>query len=254
MIFVLIAPPGFAAGPASIPSGPLGDAIRLGRDIVQDTQHYARNYVGNGLNCASCHQNAGAKPGALPLTGLYGQFPSYSPRSGKVITLEDRINSCFLRSMNGKALPTTGREMMATVAYVAWLSRGYAVGVEPPGRGTPKLALNTLKPDRTNGKREYETQCAACHGADGAGTYDSGGNPMYPALWGDKSFNIGAGMARLYTAASFVKANMPLNAPATLSAQEALDVAAYFTTQPRPDYAGKINDWPGGRKPPDARY
>ncbi|WP_316683759.1 c-type cytochrome [Ralstonia holmesii] len=46
-------------------------------------------------------------------------------------------------------------------------------------------------------------------------------------------------MARIYTAAAFVKHNMPLCKGGTLTAQEAVDVAAFFTQQPRPDYAAR---------------
>ena len=74
-----------------------------------------------------------------------------------------------------------------------------------------------------------------------------------PPLWGKDSFNVGAGMARMYTAAAFVKHNMPLGQGGTLTAQEAVDVAAFFTQQPRPDYAARANDWPKGDKPKDAR-
>lgn len=75
-----------------------------------------------------------------------------------------------------------------------------------------------------------------------------------PALWGDTSFNIGAGMARLQTAAGFVKHNMPLGQGGTLTDEEAQNVAAYFTTKPRPDFRRKAQDWPKGEKPSDARY
>jgi hypothetical protein len=35
---------------------------------------------------------------------------------------------------------------------------------------------------------------------------------IYPPLWGEQSFIIGAGMGRLYTAAAFVENNMPIGA------------------------------------------
>ncbi|MCC6134588.1 MAG: hypothetical protein IT491_04325 [Gammaproteobacteria bacterium] len=53
--------------------------------------------------------------------------------------------------------------------------------------------------------------------------------------------------------AAFVKAKMPLGQGGTLTDQETFDVAAYFTTQPRPDFAGKEQDWPECGKPKDAR-
>jgi thiosulfate dehydrogenase len=61
-------------------------------------------------------------------------------------------------------------------------------------------------------------------------------------------------MARLRTAASFVRYNMPYDLPGTLRDQEAFDVAAYVNSHPRPDLAGKENDWSNGDAPPDAAY
>lgn len=77
---------------------------------------------------------------------------------------------------------------------------------------------------------------------------------MAPPLWGAESYNIGAGMARLSIAASFIYANMPYDRPAGLTEQQAFDVAAYINAQPRPDFARKAEDWPNGDAPPDAAY
>ena len=84
---------------------------------------------------------------------------------------------------------------------------------------------------------------------------------VYPSLLGDDSFNSGAGRARTYTAAAFVQRNMPIAfhekfplGQGGLSDQEAVDVAEYFTNMPRPDFAGKVKDWPKDKKPADARY
>ena len=77
----------------------------------------------------------------------------------------------------------------------------------------------------------------------------------------DALFNIGAGMARTYTAAAFVKRNMPIAfgthfplGQGGLTDQEAVDVAEYFSHMPRPDFPDKVKDWPKGGKPADARY
>jgi len=61
-------------------------------------------------------------------------------------------------------------------------------------------------------------------------------------------------MARLHTAAAFIKWNMPLGQGGSLSDQDAYDIAVYFTLQPHPDFPGKEQDWPQGGKPDDARY
>jgi len=50
----------------TIPEGPVGDAIRYGKKVLTETQRYAPAYVGNGLNCTSCHLDAGRKAWASP--------------------------------------------------------------------------------------------------------------------------------------------------------------------------------------------
>jgi thiosulfate dehydrogenase len=186
------------------------------------------------------------------LGGAVGRVPEYRSRSGKLISLQERVNDCFQRSMNGKPLAFDSAEMNAIMAYMKWLSSGVPVGTNVTGRGFEKIDT-ALVPNREHGKAVYAAQCASCHGADGQGMKNPQGGYVFPPVWGKDSFNIGAGMARMYTAAAFVKHNMPLGQGGTLSAQDALDVSAYFTAQPRPDYAARANDWPKGDKPKDAR-
>src|SRR5262245_8595981 len=237
----------------TIPAGPLGDAIRYGKNVLTQTQVYARAYVGNGLNCSSCHLNGGTKAYSAPWLGLWGVFPEYRARNGQVNALQDRVNDCFERSMNGKPLPFDSDEMRGILAYVWWLSKDVPTGVEVPGRGFARIDTSRT-PDADRGKALYAEKCIPCHGVDGQGLAGPNGEYLFPALWGPKSFNIGAGMARLNTAAAFTKANMPFGQDNTLTDQEALDVAAYFTRQPRPDFAAKARDWPKGNKPKDAPY
>jgi thiosulfate dehydrogenase len=162
--------------------------------------------------------------------------------------------------MNGKALPDDSADMKAMIAFFDWMNDGHHMNDKIPGRGVGPID-KSLKPDLVRGKAVYTEQCASCHGANGEGSKRADGAWVYPPLWGDQSFNIGAGMARLYTAAAFVKNNMPVGAhnhfplaQGSLSDQDAVDVAAWFTTQPRPDFPPKVHDWPHGGKPKDARY
>lgn len=238
---------------STIPDDPLGASIRLGRDIAANTQLYAKAYVGNGLQCSSCHLNGGTVAGAAPFVGLWGVFPEYRTRSSSVNSLQERINDCFKRSMNGKPLPEDSPEMMGMLSYIWWLSQDVPTGTSVAGRGFEEITAS-IKPDINNGKVVYAQKCASCHGVNGEGMNTADGGYMFPALWGDKSFNIGAGMARLSIAAAFVKHKMPLGQGNTLTDQEAVDVAAYFTVQPRPDFAEKSKDWANGGKPVDARY
>ena len=62
--------PLYAPDECTIPEGPLGTAVRYGQKVLTDTQTYARAYVGNGLNCSSCHLDAGRRAYSSPWVGL----------------------------------------------------------------------------------------------------------------------------------------------------------------------------------------
>ena len=227
-----------------IPAGPLGDAARRGLALLTATRDSLPANVGNRLRCVSCHLDEGRRPQGTWI-GVYARFPQYRSRNAAVASIEDRVNDCFRRSMNGTALPVDGQDMTDIVAYFAFLSRGVAVAPPPPKQPNPFAALTA---DTAAGAAIYARTCVVCHAVHGEGTAAA------PPLWGPQSFNIGAGMARRMTAAAFIRANMPFTAPGTLTDQQALDVAAYITAQPRPDYPGKEYDWPNGGAPPDVPY
>ena len=228
-----------------IPEGPLGAAIRRGRALLVATRDSLPGHVGNGLRCASCHLEEGRRPTGS-LVGVYSRYPAYRPRSGIVETIEFRVNDCFRRSMNGTALDAASDDMRDIVAYVAFLSWGTASAAPQANTRLQKWAA--LTPDTAGGAVVYGSTCAKCHGPEGQGT------PVAPPLWGDRSYNVGAGMARVRTAADFIRNNMPLDQPGALTDQQAMDVAAYVNAHPRPDYRGKELDWPNGDPPPDVAY
>lgn len=212
-------------------------SVMRGYYIIMDTQQYAKEYAGDRLNCTNCHFNGGdslgGKNNGISLVGVTTQYPSYSARFDKMMTLADRINNCFERSMNGKALSDNSQEMKDIIAYLAWISKEVS-----HFRSLPWLGLLPIKsrhePDRKKGEAVYYTYCAMCHQADGSGQIE-GSIEDYPPVWGPSSFNDGAGMSALSTLAPFIYWNMPLGNPA-LTEEEALDVAAYILYQPRPDY------------------
>ena len=221
-------------------------SVRRGRALIHSTRDSLPANARSSLTCANCHFADGTQADAMPLVGVYARFPQYRSRSAKVDLLEDRINDCFVRSLNGKALSPAGRDMHDIVAYLAFLSTGFPVGREMQGQSVP--ALDPLKGDTASGRAVFAANCVACHGPDGQGTN------LAPPLWGPKSFNIGAGMARVNTAARFIHKLMPRDRPGILTPQQAYDVASFVTSRPRPDFAGKENDWPKGGAPPDVAY
>ncbi|HUQ99367.1 MAG TPA: c-type cytochrome [Gemmatimonadaceae bacterium] len=245
--------PGKAKAPFRIPQeSEITDSVTLasvrrGRALIHSTRDSLPSNVNASLSCANCHVADGTQKDAMPLIGAYARFPQFRARSGKVDRLEDRINDCFERSMNGKALAREGADMRDMVAYLAFLSRGFPVGGDMDGQATPALDTK-LKGDTTRGKAVYAASCTVCHGVDGNGTLAA------PPLWGPKSFNIGAGMARVQSAARFIHQVMPRDKPGTLTPQQAFDVASYVVSRPRPDFAGKEKDWPKGGAPPDVAY
>jgi thiosulfate dehydrogenase len=234
-----------AAVDTAIPAGPYGDAVRRGRALVLATRDSLPAHVGNKLRCTSCHLDAGRRETGS-WVGAFAHYPQYRPRSGVVETIEFRVNDCFRRSMNGTALDPASADMRDIVAYLAFLSRGVSVSVPGPNTRLQKWAA--FRADTAAGARVFAASCVKCHGAAGEGT------AVAPPLWGPGSYNIGAGMSRLRTAAEFISRNMPFDTPGVLSDSQAFNVAAYINTRPRPDFAGKENDWPKGDPPPDVAY
>jgi thiosulfate dehydrogenase len=234
---------------ADIPDDSLGVSIRRGLAILRHTPDSLPAYATSHLTCVSCHQQDGLKLSAAPLTGSHARFPKYMPRSGAVITLTDRVNYCFTRSLAGNALPGESREMQDILAYLAFISRGVPVGTKIAGHDGLISMKDTLEGDVARGAEVYTRECAVCHQADGQGQ-----PPAFPPLWGPKSYSIGASMAREERAASFIWHNMPQTQPGKLTPQEAFDVAAYINSHPRPDSPGKELDFPAGNAPKDVPY
>ncbi|WP_158880942.1 c-type cytochrome [Rhodanobacter sp. L36] len=227
-----------------IPDGPLGDVIRRGRDIFIDTPARAKAYVGNGLSCSNCHLDAGRLAKSAPLWGAYGMYPQYRKKTGEVNTFGERLQGCFLYSMNGKAPALDSAELVALETYAWWMSQGAPVGVKLAGAGYPKLADPALKIDYSRGQTVYEKNCALCHGSDGQGQQVAGRN-VFPPLWGPQSFNWGAGMHQVGNAAGFIKANMPLSRGGTLNDRDAWDVAMFMDAHERPQdprFTGNVAD------------
>jgi len=220
----------------SLPASARGELAAFGKRIFDDTPNAAKPYVDSRLACNSCHLKDGTAPYAAPLVGIAAFFPEFSQRVNRKISLQDRIDECFVRSENGRPLPEDGREMAALIAYIESLPSSNREDSEPSRRGLVKLPALTGSPQR--GEAIYTAQCAACHGSDGAGIA-----PTFPPLWGSASFNDGAGMSHIENMAAFVVKNMPPTSPGSLSPQQAFDVSSYIHAKPRPKYNPKYDNY-----------
>ncbi len=247
--------------------GTLGDnqrdqLIKYGYDLFVNTpdflgpeaQDSILRFTGNGLSCNNCHLLAGTKAFAAPLIGIVNRFPQYRGREDKIGTIEERINGCMERSMNGHVMPEDQHEMKALVAYLTWLSRYSTEDGAMEGQGFVDLEIPERPVNLEKGKQLFVSVCVECHGPSGQGKRKEGSYVYeYPPLWGLDSYNNGAGMTRVITAAQFIKANMPFGTTylnPKLSDEEAYDVAGYINQQQRPSKVNLERDFPNLMKKP----
>lgn len=216
-----------------MPDGEYGRMIRLGKAIFTDTKTHAPEFVGNGLSCSNCHLDNGRRAFSAPLWGAMGIYPKYRKKNNMVNTIQTRMQGCFKYSMDGTAPPADSETMTALVTYGFWLAQGAPIGKNLPGRGFIKLDKPAQAPDYDRGAKIYQASCSVCHGANGEGTKVDG-KYHFPPLWGPDSYNWGAGMHRINTAAGFIKMNMPYGKGESLTDQEAWDVAMYVNSHERP--------------------
>lgn len=219
---------------APLPDSEFGKVAATGKLIFDNPARYAANYVGNSLTCSNCHLESGTKAGSAPLWAAWMAYPAYRSKNHHVNSFQERLQGCFRFSMNGKAPPLGSPELVALESYAWWLAKGQALDPNAPGRGFTRLAKPALPADYARGEQVYTQRCALCHAHDGSGQQDNRGNMTFPALWGEKSFNWGAGMGSIKNAAAFIRANMPYSQGNTLTTQQAWDVALFMDSQDRP--------------------
>ena len=236
--------------------------IKYGHELFINTPKYIGPdngspdmvYSGNRLACNNCHLQAGTKPFSAPLIGIINRFPQFRGRENKIGTIEERINGCMERSMNGRIMPADGKEMQAFVKYLTWLSRYAPEDGKVTGQGFVKIEIPNRAVNSKKGKQVFETNCIVCHGKNGQGVKTSDSfTYQYPPLWGKDSYNNGAGMTRVITAAQFIKANMPFGTTydkPVLSDEEAYDVAGYINQHKRPTKPNRESDFPDIKKKP----
>lgn len=236
----------------SLAATPGGDLIRYGRELIVNTAQYLGpkgtvDHISNGMNCENCHLEAGTRLNgncfALVATG----YPKFRPRSGRVESVEFRVNECFERSLNGKPLDSLSREMRAIVAYLQWVGKDVQKDAKLKGMGIPDLQLLDRAASVTRGQQIFAVKCVKCHTENGQGLLkpDSTGY-VYPPLWGPHSYNSAAGIYRISRLAGYIKYNMPfakVQEEPQLTNEEAWDIAAFINSQDRPQKTFPY-DWP----------
>lgn len=229
------------------------EKVEYGKEIIAHTALYfgPKGTVNanstNGMNCQNCHLDAGTKVFGNNYSAVASTYPKFRARSGSTENIYKRVNDCFERSLNGKALDTNSKEMQAIVAYINFLGKDVTKGEKPKGVGFKDLAFLDRAIDPVKGKVVYEQKCVSCHQSTGEGLLNDEKNAfVYPPLWGKNSYNDGAGLYRMSNFAKYVKYNMPLGVNhenAQLTDEEAWDVAAFVNSQSRPKKNIK-KDWP----------
>jgi thiosulfate dehydrogenase len=215
--------------------------ISFGRQLIINTAFYFGpkgkiKKMSNGMNCQNCHLDAGTKIFGNNYSAVYSTYPKFRERSGSIESIGKRVNDCFERSLNGESLDSSSSELKAIIAYIKWLGKNVVQGKKPDGAGLKDLEY-----------LDREAKCLRCHAAIGEGKINADGiSYQYPPLWGEHSYNQGAGLFRLSRFAAYVKYNMPQGAtfesPQLLD-EEAWDVAAFVNSQSRPTMDLK-KDWP----------
>ena len=237
---------------------PNAEELNYGKELVANTAEYLGpkgkvKAISNGMNCQNCHLQAGTAPFGNNYGAVAATYPKFRARSGTEEDIQKRINDCFERSLNGKPLARDSKEMKAMVAYINWVGTEVPKGEIPIGSGLYEVPLLDRAADPIKGKLVYEKQCASCHQTDGKGQAKPDGTGyVYPPLWGEASYNHGAGLYRLSRFAGYVKANMPLGATfeqPILSDEESWDLAAYVNSMERPT-KDLSQDWPDISKKP----
>ena len=123
----------------------------LGPDVADPKMRYTQSR----LACASCHIGAGLEPGNLSLVAALSRYPRISSRSGGNETIQDRINGCMVRSMNGRPLANDSREMVAMIAHLKFLGdQDAATGAsQRKAHEPPASRRRTARPIRKPGSR-----------------------------------------------------------------------------------------------------
>ena len=245
--------------PKNYPDGEVGKMVKLGEDIINNTNTHplTKEMLETKLTCKNCHlPGKDGKTGTTDNIGTFigtaAAFPSYSSRHKRIQTMQERIDGCFLRCMNGKESIIGTKAGLAMSAYIAWLSTGEPMKMNTKGPRSHKITkqweTNTKKfaklaklathDNYLNGKKLYAKKCALCHGKNGEGI-----NGKIP-LWGKDnhgkwtSYGADGSMSKLHNSATWIQSNMPPSQQNTMNDKDTMDITIFINTHQRASYKG----------------
>lgn len=223
-------------------------------------------FNGQLMNCSACHAQGGTVPHAWPLFrtathfSLRGNLSSppgvnEGEEYGPLKYWRDTITvnkDCGINCAGEGEIPNGTYEMDALVAWTYAVRDGiYAdEGIlipelklkvndtQIPGARIPvfKGVLNVdddpnilpIKADPAKGKVEYDRSCASCHGKEGLGKWSFRSGYTVPPVAGSGSHTKAGGPYMVPVLAAFIKRQMPLSQPGSLTEQQAIDISAYI--------------------------
>ena len=237
---------------STIPHDQFGEMVRYGRELIVNTAHYigpdgtVGHYLGNKMNCSSCHVDAGTRPFGFNFFSTHARYPQYRGRENLVLNLGESINNCIERPHSGTPIPLDSKEMVAMECYMRWLSANVPINKHVKGDESLEIEFPDRQADIQKGAEIFAANCVSCHGKNGQGVFNFDSSAYtYPPLWGPSAYQDGSSPSRVVKLARFIKANMP-DKIATwrkpfLTDEQCIDVAAFINDEqihPRP---GKKN-------------
>lgn len=223
-------------------------------------------YNGQLMNCSACHAQGGTVPHGWPLFRtstffgiraegdpeitesdnvgkLYGSLGYYRD----TITV---IRDCGINCAGDGEILIDSDEMAALVAWTDAVRDGIYPGEglidefknpvnvgKIPGARIPVFSsvLNdpAFQADPVAGKKAYDRTCASCHGKEGLGKWSEKSGYTVPPVAGIGAHTKAGGPYMAPVLAAFIKRQMPLSNPGSLTEQEAMDIAVYISDMER---------------------
>jgi sulfur-oxidizing protein SoxA len=113
----------------------------------------------NGRSCASCHSPQAREP--VDLSVAASRYPRFDEGMGRVIGLEEQVNSCRERRMASEPFPLGSRSMNLLAGYLKYLGRGNTINIDIGKAGAEAFERGRASFERKAGQLNFS--CSDCH-------------------------------------------------------------------------------------------